>query len=203
MKTVDNIKELESFFCQSLLETKRKGIENVIAELRRLGFFSAPASTKFHLNVEGGLLLHSINVLKSALLVRDRIVKDKPELEVKLPLDSVTIAALLHDTYKAHIYKKGTKRELVEGTWKDVECYEIDNTDLPVGHGEKSVIMLLRMGLELTDDEVMAIRWHMGAWDLNLLSYEQRCAYNSARDLSPLCALVGIGDGIASGLMER
>lgn len=203
MKTVDNIKELESFFCQSLLETKRKGIENVIAELRRLGFFSAPASTKFHLNVEGGLLLHSINVLKSALLVRDRIVKDKPELEVQLPLDSVTIAALLHDTCKAHIYKKGTKRELVEGTWKDVECYEIDNTDLPVGHGEKSVIILLRMGLELTDDEVMAIRWHMGAWDLNLLSYEQRCAYNSARDLSPLCALVGIGDGIASGLMER
>ena len=33
---------------------------------------------------------------------------------------------------------------------------------MPLGHGEKSVILLLRLGIELTDDEVYAIRYHMG-----------------------------------------
>ena len=37
----------------------------------------------------------------------------------------------------------------------------MDYFDLPVGHGEKSVIMLLRWGLRMTDDEILAIRWHM------------------------------------------
>ena len=32
----------------------------------------------------------------------------------------------------------------------------------PIGHGEKSVIMLLRLGLDLSEEEMLAIRWHMG-----------------------------------------
>ena len=52
----------------SLLEsTKRSGIEDCILELENLGFFSAPASTKFHLNKEGGLVEHPLNVCNLAL----------------------------------------------------------------------------------------------------------------------------------------
>ena len=32
---------------------------------------------------------------------------------------------------------------------------------------KKSVIMLLRSGLDLHDDEIYAIRWHMGPWNLS------------------------------------
>ena len=45
-----------------LRQTGRRGIENVLAELGALGFFSAPASARFHGNYPGGLLEHSLNV---------------------------------------------------------------------------------------------------------------------------------------------
>lgn len=33
-----------------------------------------------------------------------------------------------------------------------------------MGHGEKSVYLIARF-MKLEDEEVLAIRWHMGAWD--------------------------------------
>lgn len=37
-------------------------------------------------------------------------------------------------------------------------------TPLPMGHGEKSVFLIQRH-MELSDEEALAIRWHMGAYD--------------------------------------
>lgn len=201
---INNINELKTAFCSTLIKTGRKNIDKVISRLDELGFFAAPASTRFHMNCEGGLLRHSYNVYEMALKVREIVCAKEPSLTERLPLDSVAIAALLHDTCKAHIYRKCIRKEKdASGFWVDVEGYEVDSTDLPVGHGEKSVIMLLRWGLELTDDEIMAIRWHMGPWDLAFQSYEQKASLNSAKELCPLCSLISIGDGIASGLLER
>lgn len=81
-------------------------MENVIKHLERLGFFDAPASTKFHLNVKGGLMQHSWNVCNTALMLREQMILMAPELEEKLPVDSVIIAALLHDACKAPVFKK-------------------------------------------------------------------------------------------------
>ena len=72
-----------------------------------------------------------------------------------------------------------------------------------MGHGEKSVINLLCSGLELYDDEMLAIRWHMGAWGINMNSYEDQRCYDTARTLYPLCTIVGVADGLAAGIMER
>ena len=41
---------------------KREGIEKVLAWLDSTDFYTAPASTKYHLCVEGGLCQHSLNV---------------------------------------------------------------------------------------------------------------------------------------------
>lgn len=65
-------------FIDKLKSTKREGIENVIAELDQLGFFTAPASSRFHLNREGGLLEHSMNVCNVALDVREVIIAKEP-----------------------------------------------------------------------------------------------------------------------------
>ncbi|MBR3480064.1 MAG: HD family phosphohydrolase [Prevotella sp.] len=187
-----------------LLSTNREGMENVIERLEEQGFFKAPASTKFHLNYEGGLLEHSMNVCDMALELREVMIRKKEGLRDLLPKESVIIAALLHDVCKADIYKPAVKRQKNEhGVWCDVPGYDVDYSNFPVGHGEKSVIWLLQNGLKLTADEIMAIRWHMTAWDLAFQSPEMKGNLNAARERCPLMALIQAADGLAANLLER
>ena len=55
----------------------------------------------------------------------------------------------------------------------------------------------------ITDDEMLAIRWHMTAWDLAFQSPEQKNNLNTARDICPLCSLVQTADTLASNIIER
>ena len=196
--------ELKTKYKEMLLSTNREGMENVIERLEEQGFFKAPASTKFHLNYEGGLLEHSMNVCDMALELRELIIRKKEGLRISLPKESVIIAALLHDVCKADIYKPAVKRQKNEhGIWCDVPGYDVDYSNFPVGHGEKSVIWLLQNGLKLTADEIMAIRWHMTAWDLAFQSPEMKGNLNAARERCPLMALIQAADGLAANLLER
>lgn len=195
---------MKNEFIALLRSTEREGIEEVIEELEGLGFFEAPASTKFHLNNEGGLLEHSLNVCKVAMDVRETMLLMDDTLRESLPKDSVILAALLHDVCKADIYKKVMKRQKNSfGMWVDTPGYDVDYSNFPLGHGEKSVIVLLRCGLDLSDDEIMAIRWHMQAWDLPFQSYDLKSNFNEAKSISPLVTLIQTADGLASNLLER
>ena len=186
-----------------LKSTKREYIEDVIDGLEELGFFEAPASTKFHLNEAGGLAEHSLNVCKVALMLRKQMIEMKPEIEHHLPEDSVIIASLLHDVCKADIYKKAVKkRKNLYGVWEDYDGYEVDYSSFPLGHGEKSVIVVLRMGFDLTDEEIMAMRWHMSAWDLSFQSPDIKGNYNTAKEICPLCSLVQSADNLAANMLE-
>lgn len=197
------IKQNRSEFVELLYSTGREGMDEVINQLEELGFFQAPASSKFHLNHEGGLLEHSLNVCKVGLMLREQMLLLKPELEESLNKESVIIASLLHDICKADIYRRCTrKRKDRLGQWVDYETYELDYSDFPLGHGEKSVIVLLRMGLDLSDDEIMAIRWHMSAWDLPFQSPDLKANFDTAKRLCPLCTLIQAADGLASNLLE-
>ena len=192
-------------FQKILSDTKRKGIESVLAKLEEYGFYDAPASTKFHLSCKGGLVEHSLNVFEAAMFLRKQIIQRKQKLEEQLPLESIAICSLLHDTCKTDIYKEGIlSRKNTDGYWEKYVGYQVDyNNVLPLGHGEKSVIMLLSWGLELTPDEMLAIRWHMNAWDLPMQSPEHKDSFNAAKAKTPLVALILSADGIASGLLER
>ncbi|MBR5175071.1 MAG: HD domain-containing protein [Bacteroidales bacterium] len=195
----------KQLFVETLSSTNRKGIENVLAKLEELGFYDAPASSKFHLSCKGGLLEHSMNVYEAATLIREQAIKVHPELEEQLPLDSVAICTLLHDTCKTDIYKEGIlSRKNADGYWEKYVGFQVDyNTGLPLGHGEKSVIMLLSWGLELKPEEMLAIRWHMTAWDLPMQSPEHKESLNAAKAKTPLVSLVQLADGFATGLIER
>lgn len=191
-------------FIQLLTSTNRPGVDELISYLDELGFFKAPASSKFHLNEEGGLVEHSVNVCKAALNVRKAMIELDDSLIEELPIDSVIVAALLHDTCKADIYKPVMKKQKNSfGIWEDVPGYDLDYTNFPLGHGEKSVIVVLRSGFDLTDDEIMAIRWHMHAWDLPFQSYDIKSNLNTAKDICPLLSLIQSADGLASSLLER
>ena len=191
-------------FIELLKTTNRQGIDDLVEELEDLGFFKAPASTKFHLNEDGGLVQHSLNVCKAALSMRKSMIELDDSLLEALPKDSVIIASLLHDTCKADIYKPTMKKEKNRfGMWCDVPGYDVDYSNFPLGHGEKSVIVLLRSGFELTDDEIMAIRWHMNAWDLPFQSYDIKSNFNKAKEICPLLSLVQAAYCLASNLLER
>ena len=191
-------------FIELLRSTNRDGVEDCIVDLQELGFFEAPASTKFHLNEEGGLVQHSLNLCHVALKVRESMIELDDSLRELLPKDSVIISTLLHDVCKADIYKKAIKRQKnAYGMWTDVPGYDVDYSNFPVGHGEKSVIVLLRSGLDLTDDEIIAIRWHMQAWDLAFQSAEAKVNLNTAKQICPLLTLIQVADGLASNLLER
>ncbi|MBR3766304.1 MAG: HD domain-containing protein [Muribaculaceae bacterium] len=193
----------KSEFIEILKETGRENIDYVIEDLEDLGFFEAPASSKNHFNFEGGLVEHSLNVYKIAIMLKEQIIKLRPDIANRIPDDSIAIAALLHDVCKADIYKKVVKKVKNEiGVWEPQESYNIDYSNFPLGHGEKSVIILLRSGLDLSDDEIIAIRWHMGGWDLPFQSSEMIASNKKAKDVCPLLTLIHTADTLAAGILE-
>ena len=187
-----------------LRSTKREGIDYVIGDLEHDGFFEAPASAGHHLNVAGGLCQHSLNVCHAALMIYEGMGKLDPASAGKVKRESVIIASLLHDVCKTDIYHRTVKKRKnkVTGMWEDTEGYGISYKKFPMGHGEKSVIQLLLSGLALQDDEMLAIRWHMGAFGLNLNSYEDERCYDTARMEYPLCSIVQCADSLAAAIME-
>ena len=189
-------------FISVLKATNRAGVDRVVEELEKLGFFTAPASTRFHGSEPGGLLEHSLNVYQEAQLIRLAHLKAWPELGARLPEDSIVIASLLHDVCKAEIYKEVEKfRKDKNNKWETYKTYSSDYSAFPMGHGEKSVIRLLQWGLQMTDDEMLAIRWHMHAWDLSSSSEAAGC-FNAASEKCPLLAVLVAADGLASRLLE-
>lgn len=199
-----NTTENKERFCKILRDTGRENIDYVIEDLEALGFFEAPASVKNHFNFPGGLVMHSLNVYDAAMTLRTSMLAMRPDLEKQLDPNSIAIATLLHDVCKADIYRRVTRKRKNEiGTWEDVQEYIVDYSNFPVGHGEKSVMMLLRSGLDLEDAEILAIRWHMGPWELAQQSIEQDRNYRTAQQFSALVPLVHTADTLAAQLLER
>ena len=110
------------------------------------GFFTAPASTKYHGAYEGGLFDHSLAVAKALVEQTERNM-----LKWKDPR-SPYIVGMLRDLCKIDCYIKHE-----DGT------YEHTTDTSLVGHGDKSV-MLLSTLMQLTEEEMLCIRYHMGAF---------------------------------------
>ncbi|MDE6196900.1 MAG: HD domain-containing protein [Muribaculaceae bacterium] len=202
MATKDNSSsDARGRFCDILRATGRENIDYVIEDLESWGFFEAPASAQGHGAYKGGLLEHSLNVYDAAMATRRSVIELRPDLEPQLSPDSIAVAALLHDVCKSDFYRLVRRKKRNEiGTYEEVEMYEIHDENFPVGHGEKSVILLLQSGLDLSDEEICAIRWHMGPWNL---SRDDEKFYRQAGRQSPLQALIHSADTIASAILER
>lgn len=203
MMNID-LKQSKEEFIALLRSTNREGIDQVIEDLDGMGFFKAPASAGHHLNTEGGLVLHSLNTCKAGLSVLKAMIEIEPYLEREVSRESVIIATLLHDVCKSDIYQRTTKRHKTRlGSWEDSEGYKVSYKNFPMGHGEKSLVLLLCSGLELTDDEMLAIRWHMGAFGVNQSNFEDVRNFDTAKMLYPLVSIVQAADSLAAGIMER
>ncbi len=198
-------------FCNLLTATGREGMPGLLQHLiEKTDFLLAPSSTKYHDARDGGLLHHSVKVYHN-------LVELAKIYEIEIPEDgtSLAIIALLHDLCKIGIYKKERKSlprrdektgELVldgweKKIWDEQIVYSVDDP-LPLGHGEKSVIMLQRF-IQLTDTEIFAIRWHMMAYDDSRNSYAGNLAITNASDKFRIIPLVHAADLLASFLEMR
>lgn len=156
-------------------------------------FFTAPASTKYHGAHPGGLLVHSINVCEELLTMLD--AHDVKGVERQ----SAILVALLHDVCKCNYYQEAPRRQRnpKTGKWEDVRGYITADT-LPLGHGEKSAIMLMRTGLFLSEEELAAIRWHMGAYH----DQDRLNTMGQAFDRWPLALFLHLADMVAAHYIE-
>jgi len=140
---------------------ERDGAEEFLNFLEKTDFFTAPASSRFHNNFEGGLCAHSVNVYKRLLsLVQHEFGENWQKV---VSAESVAIIGLLHDVCKVNNYVVEMRNTKVDGEWVQKPFYKVDDT-LPYGHGEKSVYMISGF-MKLSREEAMAINWHMGAFD--------------------------------------
>ncbi len=176
---------------------KREGADELLKFLLSSAsdFFVAPASTRFHLAKEGGLVEHSINVytcLKD-YLNRGRV---KAEYNLHFTEESITIVALLHDLCKMNVYQK-TSRNIKDknGTWVQVPSYEYNDT-LPYGHGEKSVYIISGF-MRLSREEAFAIRYHMG-----FSNTDEKQNVSATFEQFPLALALSIADMEATYLVE-
>ena len=183
--TISNRAEFESL----IRSTNRCNTEKLLDYLEQAGFYTAPASRMDHLNIDGGLLQHSLNVYQLAMRIWEQLstVSDMNDVN----RNNIVIASLLHDVCKADRYIKQ-----VDGS------YLKNYSNFPAGHGEKSVIQLLRIGFPLTEAEILAIEYHMGAFRLPLHSEEADKDYRAACSFSPLVSIIHCADTLASNIIE-
>lgn len=154
---MENIKDK---FLQIVNEKiKRDGIEDLVKYLEKTDFFTAPASTRFHCDHEGGLAEHSINVYER---LKKHILNEYGNFDTYSE-ETIAICGLLHDLCKIEYYKTDYRNVKENGEWVKKPYYTVDEK-LPYGHGEKSVYIINGF-IRLTREEALAINWHMGGFD--------------------------------------
>ena len=117
------LQKLVKRFEDEMAKVKRPGVDKLMDYIRKSDFYTAPASTKYHLACEGGLLLHSLNVLdalRSVLVFSEKDNAWQYQIAGKIPSiiqdESVIITALLHDICKTYFYGISTRNVKNEKT---------------------------------------------------------------------------------------
>lgn len=139
---------------------KRDGASELLDWLESNGFYEMPASTKYHLSRPGGLAEHSINVYNRLCT----LVNFEFEASERPSEETIALVGLLHDVCKTGLYTiEYRNRKNEDGKWEQYPYFAY-NDPWCFGHGEGSVILISRF-MRLTDEEMLAIRWHMGFAD--------------------------------------
>ena len=161
MSTKTEVQRLNEFMREApeTIQENQMFVDYLIGE----GFFKSPASVKHHAAYAGGLYDHSHRVFEHLAWFTDKLMIDwkRPE--------SPFIIGMFHDLCKMDQYK-----EVVDDPGKvmfgqdepsgKVSHYEYQTKLLLYGHGAKSVLLLSQF-MQLTEEEMLCIRYHMGAYE--------------------------------------
>lgn len=197
MKEIDINKNKEEFIKIFNENIKREGSQELLEWLKKSDFFTAPASTKFHSSIEGGLCYHSLNAYKR---FKQNIEAEYKNGFEKVSDETIAIIALLHDICKVDTYKIDYRNVKVNNEWVKQPYFSVNDT-LPYGHGEKSVYMISGF-MKLTREEAFAINWHMGGFDCRAIGGATYGLSNAFYQY-PICVLFHIADLQATYLDEE
>ena len=189
------LNEHKAAFIQLLVKTNREGINELINYLEtKTDFFTAPASTKYHNNFEGGLLEHTMNVYYN-------FVKLLELKNVEISEDSLIITALCHDLCKCNYYIKEERNRKVNGKWEQYETWTNNrNPSILLPHSSRSIRML-RGFISLKFIEELIIFYHMGPFGGE--DYEYRTLLQTVNTKYPATLLFYTADLISSYLDEK
>lgn len=203
----------ETFLNICRRDIHRNGLEDLLHWLENeTDFFIAPASAGHHGNTKGALVEHSINVWTALNALLDKFDW------INVSAETRAIVALFHDVCKHDCYsiemknRKIYDKDVVDCAnpkeikkdskgyyiWDSVPEYTFSDP-FPIGHGEKSVIEILKR-MKLTDEEIGAIRWHMGGFDSAFRGGDR--GLNGVYDSSNLAVLLHLADMIATYILE-
>lgn len=192
LRKVEN-KQKDTFLAAAAEHIAREGSSDLLDYLCSQDFFTAPASTMFHDSCDRGLVTHSLAVFDSALIL------DKA-FNLQLNMESVAICALFHDVCKMNMYEKGVRNKKISGEWVQVDVWEVNDT-FPLGHGEKSIFIINKF-MSLTDEEALAIRWHLGGFDPAIhFAYPYGFSSKKAFGKNKLVSLIAMADFSATYLL--
>lgn len=165
----DNKMQFLQFVAQ--IDIPNADTQGLVEFLDNGDFFSAPASTKYHCNYEGGLCQHSLNVCNNLLKLYEEF-RDK--LPQEIDRNSLLICGLFHDISKINYYEKtignkkiyneqGSKHDnMGKFDWVSVETWKVrepENRFLAGTHEENSILLLSRY-IPLNQEETVAIMNH-------------------------------------------
>lgn len=163
-------------------------IQRTLEWLEGTDFFDTAASTRFHDSEPCGLLYHSLKVYNQIIILR-RLPQFKD-----CNLAESTLVALIHDwdkIYKYELYERNVKNEF--GQWEQVPSFRKNQRNVPFGRGTTSMFIASKFA-QLSAEAMLAIRWHMGAWDV---SGEDQSDLQMANENYPLVHLIQFADQLS------
>lgn len=195
--------EQKNYFCGSMMATGREGMEDLLDFMVDLGFLDAPASGGNHMCKDGGLLEHTVNVMRLAEKIGVAMLGGAAYNKIH---NSVVIAAGLHDLgkcgregspyYVENMIQDGrpTKKE-PEQKYKRSESkpFKISPDLCHIDHPLRSVELAARY-IDLTEEEEHAIFYHDGAYG--------SLAYDLKGHEEPLQVIVHFADFWAAQFLE-
>lgn len=182
--------ELIARFESEMAKVKRPGIDKLMDYIRKSDFYTAPASTKFHLSCESGLLQHSLNVLDALRGLLQEEQTNEDGTKAWFYTVAGTSVAQVNSTSTRNVKNEKT------GKWEKVPFYTVNDL-MPLGHGPKSA-MLIKNYIKLTSEEMYAIWWHMGFTD----QHTDTMSLDAAIQKYPIVWALHTADMMASNFME-
>lgn len=138
--------------------------EGLVEWLENHGFFTSPATTKFHHSYQGGLCQHSIEVAETSIKLKNSLIQNE-----SIPDSSLIKIGLLHDISKSSCFELNSVNkkiyspdgnkfdELGNFYWESQLGYKYkDDIVLPGNYGFSSY-MIAKPFISFTDDEIIAL----------------------------------------------
>ncbi len=182
---------LLAYVCQMRFpegEAKDK-FKNIRSWLDKHGFYRCPASAQYHESFQGGLLVHTCKVAIEINKLQ------KLEKFNSVDWSSAILVSLVHDWCKIEQYEPYTRwyKDDNDPTWKSKIEFRRKTPPIPLGHGVTSMYIASRF-FKLSVPEALAIRWHMGEY--NVADNEMNDLH-AANEAYPLVQLIQFADRLS------